>query len=511
MSADFQPLKTFSPELAGHRLDVEVIKWTEQSLLKRLVEGGADFGEVKSLGLEANDLNSETHSLVFRAIERLHGRGEPLDPLTLLIELEGVPRPDGGEWTTYVTNVLPMAASMENIPFHVSKIKAASQSRKLAETAYRLYEAAGKGDTEAVQKWTERVAELQTQPEAGEGCITLAHHVPKPKPWIIEELIPDGFPSMIYGAGGMGKSFLSAYLGIEACRGGQKFIGCTFPEEPLNTLIIDYELDEDVQAGRAQKIARGLNLAGIPENLHYYAPTKPAAKALPEFRGLIKRHDIRFVIIDSWGGSGVDGGNPEDTTAFLTELRNMGIATLILDHQAKSQAGESYDSKTAFGSVYKFNMCRSVFQLSKVGDGKNPMTLCLRHKKSNFSALVDDLIFDLHFQGGQVLFTESQVKTPEAQELELIGEAIVKLGACGAKVNQKALAGHFEGVIGQKRLRYLLEKGDGELWETQPGDRNEKTYKPKTAKRQPYSNCHTAVLENGDNGNGLKPPPEELF
>ena len=503
-----------STQIPTPRLDSETIKETELSVFDEIIEGNIDVDEVKSLGLTAEDFDSETHRLIFEAMERIHDRGAPVDTVALSTELKGIKkRPDGAEWLSYIIHIINLAAPIEDVAYHVGIIKEAARLRRLSEAHYRAYEAAKERDAEEIREWSERIAELNSQGEVNTRarCIILAHHDPKPKPWIIKGLIPDGFPSMIYGAGGMGKSFLSAYLGIEACRGDQKFLGHTFPEEPLNTLIIDYELDADVQAERAQKIAQGLNLAGIPENLHYYAPTKVAARALPEFKGLIKRHGIRFVIIDSWGGSGVDGNNPEDTAVFLKELRDLGIATLILDHQSKTQTGESYDSKTAFGSVYKFNMCRSVFQLSRTGDTKNPMTLQLRHKKSNFGPLVDDLILDVCFEGDRVLFTESSIQSSEERDLELVGDAIVTLESSGGKVNQKRLAEYLKGVMGHKRLRHLLEKGDGQLWETQSGNRNEKTYKSKTAKRHPLSKYHFAVIESSDVGNCLKPPPDELF
>lgn len=486
---------------------------TEQSLLNELTLGHVDFAEVKALGLNAKDLSTETHKLIYGALTRLHDRGAAIDPLSVYNELEGVERPDGGSWGSCIANTLGVSIPLGDVAYHVQQIKEASRNRKLSEAHYRAHEAVKKGDDEAVHKWSERITELQSQGQAytGAKCIALAHHDPKPKPWVIEGLIPDGFPSMIYGAGGIGKSFISTYLGIEACRGGQSFMGYSFPREPLNTLIIDYELDADVQAERAQKVARGLNLTGIPENLHYYAPTKAAARALPEFRGLIKRHDIRFVIIDSWGASGVDGGNPEDTTAFLAELRNLGIATLTLDHQAKIQTGENYDNKTAFGSVYKFNMCRSVFQLSKIGESKNPMTLKLRHKKSNFGPLVDDLVLDVHFEGDRVLFTQSSEPNPEERDLELIGEAIATLGANGSKVNQQVLTEHFKGIIARDRLHTLLKKGEGELWETYPGDRKERLYESKFLKNGPIYNQDFRNLENDNNDDDLPAPPDELF
>ena len=489
-------------------------KETEQSLLNEIVIGHVDFGEVQALGLTAKDFSTETYRLLYKAMKRLHDRNEPIDPLAVYNELEGVERPDGGAWSQCIVNTLGTSIPLDDVAFHVNQLKQASHNRQLSEAAYRLYEAAERGDSERVQKLTEKITELQAlgaESDTGAKCIALAHHEPKPKPWVIEALLPDEFPSMIYGAGGIGKSFISTYLGIEACRGGQSFMGYSFPREPLNTLIIDYELDADVQAERAQKVARGLNLTGIPENLHYYAPTKAAARALPEFRGLIKRHDIRFVIIDSWGASGVDGGNPEDTTAFLAELRNLGIATLTLDHQAKIQTGENYDNKTAFGSVYKFNMCRSVFQLSKIGDEKNPMTLQLRHKKSNFGPLVDDLVFDVCFEGDRVLFTQSSAPNPEDRDLKLIAETIMELEADRGRVNAKSVAESLEGIISRDRVYFLLKHKDGGLWESRPGDRKERLYKSKILKPGPIYTQDFRILENSSNDEDLPSPPDELF
>ena len=492
----------------------DTISEIEISILNIIISGEPGSDLILE-SLTPQDFGSSDNSLIYGAAKRLHDKGEPTDVLNLYTELSKTEKTDGGSWSSYLTEIpfIALSVNTSNLEFYLRKLNEARILRETTEAAYRMYEAAKEGDTERVGKLTDKIAEIRAlgvEADTGAKCIALAHHDPKPKPWVIEGLIPDGFPSMIYGAGGIGKSFISTYLGIEACRGGQSFMGYSFPREPLNTLIIDYELDADVQAERAQKVARGLNLTGIPENLHYYAPTKAAARALPEFRGLIKRHDIRFVIIDSWGASGVDGGNPEDTTAFLAELRNLGIATLTLDHQAKIQTGENYDNKTAFGSVYKFNMCRSVFQLSKIGDEKNPMTLQLRHKKSNFGPLVDDLVLDVCFEGDRVLFTQSSAPNPDERDFELIGEAMVTLGADGAKVNQQALTEHLRGVIAKNRLHDLLKKGNGSRWQVTRGERNEMLYESSFPVSRPLSNRETGKLEIGNN-DGLPPPPDELY
>jgi hypothetical protein len=82
---------------------------------------------------------------------------------------------------------------------------------------------------------------------------------------------------------------------------------------------------------------------------------------------------------------------------------------LIIDHQSKVQAGQSYQNKGAFGSVYKNNLARSVIQVEAKESGEGTLTVRLRHKKHNFGPLAEPF-------GAKLYFTEDSV-TLEAVEL----------------------------------------------------------------------------------------------
>jgi len=56
----------------------------------------------------------------------------------------------------------------------------------------------------------------------------------------------------------------------------------------------------------------------------------------------------------------------------------LGIAVLIIDHQSRLQAGQSYQQKGAFGSVYKTNLARSVIQVEATERGEGTLTVRLR-------------------------------------------------------------------------------------------------------------------------------------
>lgn len=344
--------------------------------------------------------------------------------------------------------------------------------------------------------------------KAGAEFITLANRTIKPREWLLEGAIPRGYVTTIFGAGGLGKSLLALNLATLACIGGQRFMGLRFPLKGLNVLYVDFELEDNEQTRRAQEVASGLNLPDVPGNLTYVSPGTSLSRFLPQLKQEIQTRSIEFVVIDSFGASGTDGESVQDVVGLFTELKRLGVTILLLDHQSKMQAKEDYNQKTPFGSVYKENLSRSVFQLSRVEAHDNMMTLRLRHTKTNFGKFQDDLIFDMSFEGDKVLFTQSQVQPPEAREAELILNVIQALEADGRKVNQKALTEHFKGEIGEGRLRTLLNQGEGELWDSEPGERKEKLYKSKTSKPQTLCNRGSEVLENDCDDYEI---PEEFF
>jgi hypothetical protein len=69
---------------------------------------------------------------------------------------------------------------------------------------------------------------------------------------------------------------------------------------------------------------------------------------------------------------------------YLDPFRAEGITLLVINHQGKRQAGERYQSKRTFGSVYKENLARSVIQVEPGDQGKGLLTVKLRQTKHNF-------------------------------------------------------------------------------------------------------------------------------
>jgi hypothetical protein len=124
---------------------------------------------------------------------------------------------------------------------------------------------------------------------------------------------------------------------------------------------------------------------------------------------------VGLFIIDSLGiALQGDAENAGDVIKFhhdyLDPFRAAGVTLLVIDHQGKTQAGERYQNKRTFGSVYKENLARSVLQVEPGVRGKGLLTVKIRQKKHNFGSTAEPF-------GARLTFSEEQV-TVDAHELD---------------------------------------------------------------------------------------------
>ncbi len=324
---------------------------------------------------------------------------------------------------------------------------------------------------------------IYSYPNQNEVKLTRLVELPYPgrREWLIEGILPKNYPSIFYGDGGLGKSFLALFLQILASMGGQDFLGCRFPQARVTCLYLDWELEKEEIRRRAEQMALGLEILKLPDGLLYYSPSVSLFKFLKELPRIIETEGIGFLITDSLGAACVDPDRVIDVIEVMTALKNLGTTSLAIDHQSKMQTGDSYDLKLPFGSVYKQNLCRSMFQLSRVNDSNNPLCLQLKHGKSNFSARSDDLRFEVHFEGDRVLFTESNEPSKDEKDMRLIHEGICEMIEKETETIQKNIISHLKYVISKERVLKLLEKGTGKFWDMKPreGRGGGKVYVPK--------------------------------
>jgi hypothetical protein len=206
---------------------------------------------------------------------------------------------------------------------------------------------------------------------------------PAAREFIIAGLIPEDAPTIIYGAGGIAKSFLALGLASAVAAGGE-FLGTVVACG--RALYIDAELDETEFLRRAYRIARGMGLTRPPAGLYYWRlPGSLGDDAVWELMaGYIAQIRPRVIVLDSLSVAcfGKDLASAEVMTLVMKRLQTLGTVVAI-DHTRSTEPGANLSEYSPFGSVFKRNLARSVIQVIQADGGG----LLLRQKKSNFDAI----------------------------------------------------------------------------------------------------------------------------
>ncbi len=244
---------------------------------------------------------------------------------------------------------------------------------------------------------------------------------PGPRHYLLQDLVLAAYVTLLHGDGGVAKSLLALSLALAVAGDSGNWNGRRVEGGPV--LYLDFELDAEEQARRVYQLCKGAGLERPPERLLYMSAlgysTRAAMTAAHEE---CEEHGVKMVVIDSYGVAlSGDAEAARDVIGFNTEMlepfRASGVAVLIIDHQSKMQAGQSYQSKGAFGSVFKSNLARSVIQVEATERGEGTLTVRLRQKKHNFGPLADPF-------GVKLIFSEEAVSMEpvELQAVELAEE-----------------------------------------------------------------------------------------
>jgi hypothetical protein len=238
--------------------------------------------------------------------------------------------------------------------------------------------------------------------------------VPGPRRYLLKDLVLAAYVTLLYGDGGVAKSLLALALAVAVAGGSGKWLGREVESCPV--LYMDFELDSEEQARRVYQLCHGQGLDTPPEDLLYMSALgHPAREAFTAALEACKEHGVGLMVVDSLGPAlQGDAEAARDVIGFFQKsiepFRVEGIAILIIDHQSRLQQGQSYQSKGAFGSVFKTNLARSVIQAQATERGEGTLTVRLRQKKHNFGPLAEPF-------GVKLSFTEQAVSL-EAIELD---------------------------------------------------------------------------------------------
>ncbi|MDP9477673.1 MAG: AAA family ATPase [Actinomycetota bacterium] len=344
------------------------------------------------------------------------------------------------------------------------------------------------------------------------------------RPFVVRGLVPQRFPTILYGDGGTAKSMIAASLLMDVTRGAESWMGHEIGVHGP-TAYLDFELDAEEQARRVYQLAEGLGLDKPPKDFYYLsAATHPAGEVLVRALENCKRHGVVLVLIDSLGFA-LDGDAEasRDVLGFyrryIEPFREAGITVLVVDHQSKLQGGEKYHQKSPFGSVFKKNGARSVIQVEAVDQREGELTVRFRHNKANFAGKFDPFEVVLIFHKTKVAMRHRTLEKDEIADEDSLS-AIDKVRL--ALKDGPAYPDELENVTGlalgtvKNALTKLRKKG--EIGDT--GKTNEKGATQVTLLSSPSSPSSPLSDDDSDTGGNdgeddpvtayLNDPPRDL-
>ncbi len=152
--------------------------------------------------------------------------------------------------------------------------------------------------------------------------------------WIIDRLIPKGSITLIFGKGGVGKTWLT--LDMARCIGsGTPYLGLSTVKSTV--IFVDFENPLAVLNIRTQKL-------GQAENVHFWRANNPNLKApkldKKDWELYKQLPEGSVLIFDTLRASQDRDENASDEMGLilgrLKELRDMGFTIILLHHTAKN-------------------------------------------------------------------------------------------------------------------------------------------------------------------------------
>lgn len=296
----------------------------------------------------------------------------------------------------------------------------------------------------------------------GEPVHNLRDVVPSESlPYRIEPFILTRAPSLIYGPGGLGKSSLALYMAM-LIQSGATTRGLFEDIEPCSVLYLDWEESAQDTHKRLALMVKGHDfMDGIPPII-YRRMNRSLPADVDAVLDVITDHNIGHVVIDSAGPA--CGGRPEDadaTLAFFEALRSLETSALILAHEAKNGNG-----KTPFGSVYWWNMSRTVWQMEQERELGSPhIDIAMHHRKANAERLRKPVIYRVIHEPESIRFERNEIRAGSALSKGLpIPEQIrTLLGSGLGMMTARAIAEHIERPLSSVESELSRMKSDGQI------------------------------------------------
>ena len=292
--------------------------------------------------------------------------------------------------------------------------------------------------------------------------------------WIWEPYLPAGAVTLMAGAPGCGKSFLSIALAAELSRGltpfHQRRTGkirtaiLSLEDDPARTIVprlkaCGADLGEIVIFDWRHPEADSLDSLSMREGTE--------GELLRVLREGVKLHGIRLVIIDTltaFTPARMDGHEAVAVRQMMKPLARFaaecGVGVLVICHARKRSSHDSTHGvqATVLGSVDYVASCRSALLVQKDPQGEEKTAGIMTHAKCNFGPLGPSLSFSIGGDGWK--WGEERQETAEEIEEALLARRDNRRTKDREERRERRRAETRTRI--EERIRTYLEENPGE-------------------------------------------------
>ncbi|MBT9133167.1 MAG: hypothetical protein DDT33_01703 [Firmicutes bacterium] len=282
----------------------------------------------------------------------------------------------------------------------------------------------------------------------------------------LRPLLVENQANLIFGPGGSGKSNLACFIGTLI---QTNTAACGLTPTQGNTLFLDYETSLEEINSRVVAIRNGLSLPN--SSFTYRFCSQSLAHEIDLIQRIVIDNDIKLIIVDSVGGA--CGGEPESaevTLQYFMALRSLKITSLSVDHVTK--AG---NNGMPFGSVYKFNSARSIYEIRKTQEvGEDRMEIGIYHRKANSGRLQKPFSLEIAFFGGSdsaIIFSRSDIRevpglveglTLQDQIAAVLRHGAMSVAEIASEINAQQAS--VRAKLNQHKNRFVKADAMGKKW-----------------------------------------------
>ncbi len=230
---------------------------------------------------------------------------------------------------------------------------------------------------------------------------------------LIQPVVLASQPTIWFGDGGSGKSYLALAAGL-SIHAGADLLGGLAPRQPVRVAYLDWESDAWDHCERMRRMMSG---AELPDIVYVPCHGLPLSRQVERLRQILGDNQVGFVVIDSLALA-CDGA-PEDSqaaTTFFNALHRLGIGALCLAH-----VNRGGDTERPFGSTFWHNGARMTWYVKASENDDNSLTVTMHNRKASGSAKSAPIAFRIDFRDSATTISLAAARAEQAAGKKSLG------------------------------------------------------------------------------------------